>query len=104
MFCVSSSRLQSVVLQSAIMVFSGHFLTISFTVNKDNDTVQTAWLDRLFGVFVFSVKLSLVFSQPILLISASMHVLISMLYILYYNLCIFVKPLNEYFCKHRRPR
>ena len=32
----------SVGLESAIVVFSAHFLTIVFTVNKDNDTGQTA--------------------------------------------------------------
>ena len=66
MFGVSSSRLPSVGLESAIVVFSGHFLTTMFY----SDTDQTAWLHRLFGAFVYSVLLNLVFSRPILLILA----------------------------------
>ena len=45
----------SVGLESVIVVFSGHFLTTTFTVNKDNDTDQTKWLHRLFGANVFRV-------------------------------------------------
>ena len=45
----------SVGLESVIVVFSGHFLTTIFLVNKDNDTDQTEWLHRLFGANVFRV-------------------------------------------------
>ena len=45
----------SVGLESAIVVFSGHFLTTIFTVDKDNDTDQTARLHRLFGANVCRV-------------------------------------------------
>ena len=57
MFCVSSSRLPSVGLEPAIVLFSGHFTfqQLYFTVNKDNETDQTAGLYRLFGAFAFSV-------------------------------------------------
>ena len=45
----------SVGLKSVIVVFSGHFLTAIFTVNKENDTDQTVGLHRLFGANVFLV-------------------------------------------------